>query len=91
MENKPGRLFSFKNQPNPKEFVAPTQETNIVQKKPVRELLPMERQRIEKRLQICSEIMPEFLAMVKEFHELGMIDGYRSVVEVIDKRDNKRY
>lgn len=49
----------------------------------VRKALPpvsaAERQRIIETIAIIKEKCPELVTMVQELHELGMIDGWRSV------------
>jgi hypothetical protein len=48
----------------------------------LRELKPAEQEKVAQRKAAVYEHMPELVPIVKELHEAGMIDGWRSVSEV---------
>lgn len=56
-------------------------------RKPLPPLSEREQAQIAERRALHHQYMPEFLPFVREMHELGLIDGWRSVrkIEVFKK------
>ena len=48
----------------------------------MRPLIPAQQAEIAKRKALVEEHLPEAVVLIKQFFELGMIDGWRSVVSV---------
>lgn len=50
--------------------------------KPLPPLSAAERARVERNIKMVKQHLPEMVPFIKEMHELGLIEGWRSVTTV---------
>ena len=68
-------------------FVKPEPPYPEIERRALLLLNPAQQARVERNRAMVHEHMPELVQIFQEWHELGMIDGWRSIGEVILHRE----
>lgn len=72
-------------------FVKPNPPYPDPPRRPPRELKGLEKEQVSMRKAAVYEHLPELVPFIKELHEAGLIDGWRSVGEVVLFNEGKEH